>query len=325
MRSRRVDLNLLLVFDTVMRERSLTKAGKVLNLTPSAVSHALGRLRHALKDDLFLRDGFDMKPTLRALELADLVHGSLSALQSALANVPFDPAQSARTFRLAIGDYGGMLILPPLMERFARTAPHLDLQIVPAARIDVGQQLAQGAVDLVFGWFDTLSTGLHRRTILYETNVLIVRAEHPLTRQVLTVEKVFAFPHLVVHMIGAQDGQGDGFLQDGGLARRVWMETMVLEAQHHGDVAARVALTVPNFALVPPILRRSDLVANLPQRLAHRAVVEGGLVILDPLEPPVSVALAVAWHGRSNGDAGLRWLVEEIAAVCAEIEDRPTG
>jgi DNA-binding transcriptional LysR family regulator len=178
-------------------------------------------------------------------------------------------------------------------------------------------------VDLVFGWFDTLSSGLHRRAVLHETNVFLVRANHPLAQKAVTIEKVFAFPHPVVHLIGLKASQSDGFLQDGGIARRVWIETMALEAQNHGDVAARVALTVPSFALVASILRRTDLVAVMPQRLARHAVAEGGIVILDPLEPPVSFTLAVGWHGRSNGDPGLCWLVDEIARVCAEIDGSP--
>jgi DNA-binding transcriptional LysR family regulator len=320
MKSRRVDLNLLHVFDAVMRDRSLTKAARTLDLTPSAVSHALARLRLALKDDLFLRGGVEMTPTPRALELAGLVRGSLVALETALALVPFVPAESGRTFRLAMGDYSGLLILPRLVERLARVAPQIDLEVVPVNRVDIGPTLDRGGVDLVFGWFDTLPANMRRQAILSESGVFVVREGHPLTAGELTLPRIFDFPHLVVDLTGVEDARRDGFLDDSGLRRRVWMEYSVLEALEDGDLAARVALKVPGFAFVAPALRRSDLVATIPERLAHQVVAEGGLLALPRLQERVTVTVEVVWHARGDQDEGLQWLLGEVAAVCAELD-----
>jgi DNA-binding transcriptional LysR family regulator len=321
MRSRRVDLNLLHVFDAVMRDRSLTKAAKTLEVTPSAVSHALTRLRHILKDELFLRDGVEMRPTPRALEIAGLVRGSLTALEQVLAQTPFLPAESARSFRLAGGDYGGVLILPRLAARLGRVAPHLDLQVVPVNRIDIGHQLDRGGVDIVFGWFDTLPPDARRRPLLTESGVFVVRAGHPLTQAPLTPERLFGFPHLVVDLTGAPLLRQDGFLDDGGLVRRVWMAYSLLEAERRGDLAARVALTVPHFGMVGPIIRRTEMVATLPERLARQAAAAGGITVLDPLEEPAPVTLEAVWHARGDHDAGLQWLLAQIAEICATVDD----
>jgi DNA-binding transcriptional LysR family regulator len=325
MKSRRVDLNLLHVFDAVMRERSLTRAAKALGLTPSAVSHALARLRLALHDELFLRDGADMKPTPRALELAALVRGSLAALETALAQTPFVPALSGRTFRLAAGDYGGLLVLPRLAARLATMAPQIDLQVLPPNRLDIGHQLERGAVDIVFGWFDGLPPETRRRTLLTESGVFVVRAGHPLTSASLTPDRLFAFPHLVVDLTGAPEAWKDGFLDDGGLVRRVWMECSVLEARGRRDLSARVAMTVPSFVLAAPIIRRSDMVATLPERLARRAVAEGGIVMLERIAEPLTVTLEAVWHARGDKDEGLQWLLNTLAEICAEIAAEPTA
>jgi DNA-binding transcriptional LysR family regulator len=321
MRSRRVDLNLLHVFDAVMRDRSLTKAAKTLDVTPSAVSHALTRLRHILKDELFLRDGVEMQPTPRALEIAELVRGSLTALEKVLAETPFLPAESARTFRLAGGDYGGVLILPRLAERLGRIAPQVDLQVVPVNRIDIGHQLDRGAVDIVFGWFDTLPPEARRRPLLTEVGVFVVRAGHPLTREPLTPERLFSFPHLVVDLTAAPLVRRDGFLDDGGVVRRVWMAYALLEAEGPGDLAARVAIKVPHFGMVAPIIRRTEMVATLPARLARLAEAEGGIVVLDPLEEAAPVTLEAVWHARGDHDDGLQWLLAQIAEISAAVDN----
>jgi DNA-binding transcriptional LysR family regulator len=321
MRSRRVDLNLLHVFDAVMRDRSLTKAAKMLDVTPSAVSHALTRLRRILKDELFLRDGVEMRPTPRALEIAGLISGSLTTLERLLADTPFLPAQSGRSFRLAGGDYGGVLILPCLAARLGRIAPHIDLQVVPVNRIDIGHQLDHGAVDIVFGWFDTLPPEARRRPLLTESGVFVVRAGHPLTSAPLTPERLFSFPHLVVDLTAAPLRRQDGFLDDGGIVRRVWMAYALLEAEGRGDLAARVALTVPHFAMVAPIIRRTEMVATLPRRLARQAEAAGGIIVLDPLEEPASVTLEAVWHARGDHDAGLQWLLDQITEIAATVDD----
>lgn len=319
MKFRRIDLNLLHIFDAVMRYHSLSRAAKALDLTPSAVSHALSRLRHIVRDDLFLRDGMDMKPTPRALELAVLVGGSLATLENALTQEPFVAAESRRCFRIAAGDYGGLLILPRLVAHLAQEAPHIDLHIVPTNRTDIGRQLERGGVDLVLGWFDRLPPNTCRQLLFTDSDVLIVRHGHPLTHETVTLERIFDFPHLVVDLTVTPEAREDGFLEEGGLARRVWMERTVLEAQNRRDLSARVAVKVPSFAVVAPIIKRSDLVATLPERLARREVAKGGIVMLERLEQSPAVNIEVIWHPRSEPDEGLRWLLDALASICADI------
>lgn len=315
---RQVDLNLLHVFDEVMKHRSVAQAAEQLSLSPSAVSHALGRLRQALKDDLFLRSDAGLQPTPRALELAGHVRGGLMLLERALAVVPFVPEESIRGFRLAAGDYACALIMPRLVECLVRKAPNIDLQVSPVNRLDVARQLDSGAVDVVVGWFDTLPEDLRRRKLARESGAFVVRRDHPLAREIITWERLFDFPHVVVELTGPGEMRGDGFLDDRGLVRRVWMERAVLEARGRPDLSARVAVSVPHFTAVPPILRRTDMVATLPLRLARQVVAQGDLVMLDASLESGSIEIEAVWHSRSDSDVGLRWLLDELVDASAE-------
>jgi DNA-binding transcriptional LysR family regulator len=325
MNLRQVDLNLLHIFDAVLQTRNVGAAAERLGLSASAVSHALKRLRHALKDELFLRDETGMQPTPRALELAAPIHDGLALLARALATAPFVPRDSIRTFRIAAGDYACALILPPLVRRLAEKAPQVDLKITPVNRLDVGRQLETGSVDFVVGWFSDLPPELRRKPLMRESGAFVVRDGHPLAAGEVAQEGIFEFPHIVVALTGAEDPQAGGFIEDRGLVRRAWMERAVLQAWEHGDLSARVAISVPHFSAVAPLLRASDMIAMLPLRLARQAVAQGGLVMLDQSLETGSIEIEAAWHSRGDSDQGVTWLLNEVAEACGALAADHSG
>src|SRR6516225_5214675 len=162
---RMVDLNLFRVFDAMMLHRSVRDASQILSVTPSAVSHALNRLRQTIGDELFIPSESGMQPTRRALELAAAVRQGLEMFESALKAKPFVPAEAVRTFRIAASDNTSVVVLPTLVKRLAKSAPHVDLRVFPLNRLDVVRQLERGQVDLVIGWFGELPAGLRRATL----------------------------------------------------------------------------------------------------------------------------------------------------------------
>ena len=180
-----IDLNLFRVFDAVMLHRSVRRASQMLSVTPSAVSHALSRLRQSIGDELFIPSEFGMQPTRRALDLASGVREGLEKIELALRGEESVPADALRTFRIAACEYACMVILPSLAERLAKSAPHVDLRVFPSNRLDVGRQLEKGQADLVIGRFDKLPEGIRRSTLLREDEVIVVRAGHPLTHSKL--------------------------------------------------------------------------------------------------------------------------------------------
>src|SRR5580704_3076705 len=141
MKIRNFDLNLLIVFDAVFEEQSIAAASERLSLSQSAVSHALRRLRTALSDELFVREADGMRPTPKARQFAIPVKGALDRLASALGGEPFDPARAIRSFSIGASDYATTTIIPRLVESVARTAPSVDISILPANRLDMIRQL----------------------------------------------------------------------------------------------------------------------------------------------------------------------------------------
>src|SRR3954471_4200639 len=117
-----IDLNLLVVFDAVMQERNVTRAGQRLGLSQPAMSHALTRLRHMLKDDLFIRSPKGMLPTPRAEQLAVPVRAALDGLQHSLEPTQFDPSTATRTFRSAVDNYAAVVLVGPLAAHITKIA-----------------------------------------------------------------------------------------------------------------------------------------------------------------------------------------------------------
>src|SRR5262249_35269678 len=161
------------------RHRSVAGAGRELNITPSAVSHALARLRQLLDDPLFTLAETGMTPTPRALELAPDINEGLRRFTDAIRSKAFDPASSARTFRIAMSDYAAMILLPPIVERIAGAAPNINLRIFPFSRLDLVANLDGGQVEMAVGWFGNLPRRMRRAPVLAESETLVVRAGHP--------------------------------------------------------------------------------------------------------------------------------------------------
>jgi len=306
----RIDLNLFRVFEAIMQHRSVTAASRQLGVTPSAVSHALSRLRHALADELFVSGEAGMEPTPRALQLAPEIRDGLGRIDLALGSGPFVPADALRTFRVATSDYVAAAILPPLLAHIGSAAPRIDLRIFPLNRTDVIHQLDDGRVDLVLGWFGELPDRIRRTPIFKDQEALVVRAGHPLSEGAVTKERLFAFPHVVVELTGEEEQAGDGFLNERGVSRRIWIERLLIEMSDPDQgLMGRVAISVPHYATVPALLRATDMVATLPRRFA---LAQPSLVVLDLPYEPLVVDVEAIWHQRADLDAGLKWLIGAI-------------
>ncbi|MFG1360592.1 LysR substrate-binding domain-containing protein [Xanthobacter pseudotagetidis] len=312
---KRVDLNLFRVFEAVMHSRSVSGASKDLGVTASAVSHALARLRLAVGDELFVYGDDGMVPTPRALAIAPAIREGLGRIEDAIAGKPFVPAEAVRTFRIAASEYGTSVVLTGLIARLAESAPQLELRIFPYSRLDVVQQLDEGRLDLVVGWFSDLPERVRRATLLKDQEALVVRRGHPLAGRPATREALFAYPFVVVELLGAGDQASDGFVDDRGVWRRVWIDRLVMEADDDVAAVAHVAVSLPHYASVADILARTDMVATLPARIARGLVEAGGHVTLELDLPPLEATVEAIWHQRGERDAGLQWLLGQLIEV----------
>jgi len=305
----RIDVGLLVVFRTVLEERHVARAADKLNLTPSAVSHGLRRLRHLLGDPLFLKVPAGVKPTDRALELAGPVADLLSRLEGIVASVrSFDARTARRSFTIGAPDAVAAVFLSPLIARLARDAPGIDVRLLQLMPQHHGRSTAQV-------WHDTLTEldahkldlavlpigplpSRYAEHLLFEEDfVVAMRKGHPLRRK-LTLASYLAAPHMLVSAIGDAFGIVDLRLAEKGQSRRV-------------------ALTVPNFMLALAQLADSDLIATLPRHLVERHAARFDVVTQPVPFPWKSDTVRVVASKAAMSDTGVAWLFETVAACFA--------
>jgi DNA-binding transcriptional LysR family regulator len=295
-----LDLNLLRVFEAILRLRGVTAAGEELGLTQAGVSNALARLRNLLGDPLFVRTTRGMDPTRYAASIAEGVRQALGLIEATLAGgAAFDPATTERVFRLHMSDIGEMVFLPQLLERLQRTAPgvHIETRSTPEHEIEAA--LAAGELDLAVGFLPGLRAPVRSHRLFRDAYVCMMRADHPRIGRTLTRRLFVEAAHALVSSIGA--------------GHRVVEELLVA----HG-LARRIALRVPHFMVVPMILERTDLVVTVPERVAGVFEQMGRFKTLAlPFEIP-RTDVRVHWHERFEQDPGNGWLRGVLVDLYAE-------
>lgn len=307
-----------------MRHRSVAGASRELNITASAVSHALARLRQLLDDPLFILADAGMTPTSRALELAPNINEGLRRFSEAVSSGTFDPARSARTFRIAMSDYAALILLPLIAGRLGKTAPNVNLRIFPLSRPDLVDHLDNGQVEVAVGWFANLPKRMRRLPVLTETETLVARKGHPLTSEKVTMERLFAFPHVVVELSGSGDRHADGFMDEQGVERRVWIERLLLEQENRvNGLVGRVAVSLPHYSAVARLVAQSDMLATLPGSIAAREAAREPLAILELPYEPLRVRIETVWHERADQDPGLKWLAGEVMQAVENATTQP--
>ncbi len=296
----RLDLNLLVAFDALLAEGSVTRAAERVGVTQPSMSHALARLRRLLKDELFVRAPDGVRPTPRALALAGPVRGALSAIQGALQEGGFDPARAERGFVLGMPDTIEITLLPRLMAHFAAEAPKIRVRVRAVDRFDVPEQLDRDRLHLGVGRF-TEGEVRHKRRRLFGANYLCLYdpARLPLAPP-LALEDYLAVPHVLGSPRGDARGVVDDALALMGLRRTV-------------------AVATPHFAAVPFILKGARLLATVPQRPARLFAERFGLATSPvPLRLP-DFDVSMLWHASYDHDPAHRWLRGTVARLAAEL------
>jgi DNA-binding transcriptional LysR family regulator len=216
-----IDLNLLIVFDALMQEHNLTRAGRRLGLSQPATSHALARLRHVLNDELFVRAPDGMQPTPRAQQMAEPIRDALRVLRLALEPETFDPAQSSRGFTLAVNNYAARAVVPTLARKVAEAAPDVTLDIKPVGLINVLDQLDAGGVDVALSRLVDGGERFKCVRITDDDYVALLDREHPAARQAaLSAERLASIPHVVITSSGDDTSFVDAALEEPGAPDR---------------------------------------------------------------------------------------------------------
>ena len=311
----RTDLNLLKVFDAVYEERNLLLAGKRLNLTQSAVSHALRRLRELVGDELFMRTGKGMVPTGRATAMAPTLRESLRRIEGALGVEPFSPDKSSRRFVIAANDHVTAVIIAPLSLELLEAAPGIDLVIRPSTRLDLAEQIDLGRIDLAIGIFSQIPPRMNSRTLMSQGETILMRKGHPASRRKLTIADLAKYPLVTLSVGGQEEGAVGGFIVERGLARQSEMfdrhalEAALLESKK----VPRLRMTVPHALAIPALLRDTQMLSIVPDSLALTLAGNGDLVRRQPPYQAGTSTLRGVWHARDEHDMGHVWLRESVA------------
>lgn len=298
----RSDLNLFVLFETVLRERHVGRAAEALHLSPSAVSHGLGRLRRLLNDPLFLRTPRGVVPTDRALKLAGPIAEVLAGARRIVSTAePFDPMSSRRAFIIGAPDAATSFLMP-LMEQLNERSPGIDIRVRQLLPVEGARTVGQAwsaafagldarLVDIAIGPFEDIPARFESCDLWGEDFVVVSRNGHPFV----------SMPSLVAycaasHVVVSQTGDADGFV-DWALA----------ELGH----SRRVALTVPGFFMALAVVGSTDFLAAVPRSFAR---LHGGpLAVTEiPLTLP-RFSMRALMPKAALQDAAMAWLLAELA------------
>jgi DNA-binding transcriptional LysR family regulator len=287
---RTLDLNLLVVFDAVMQDRNVTKAAARLNMTQPALSHALGRLRQALGDELFVRTPDGMAPTPKAENLGDGVRAALNDLRMVLKSAaPFEPASAERHFAIAVNNHAALVLAPGLAAAVADEAPGVLLDFRPSGTLDLAHGLDCGELDLVIGGTAAPADRFRDIRLFDDRFAVLMRRDHAAAVPgALTTATLAALPHLVISSSRESVGFVDEVLAGEGLSRRIGLHAPLLAA--------------------PAALLQSEMIAVMSERAAGEFARVAPLAVLPLPFPSPPLTTAMLWHRRLTAAPSHRWL-----------------
>lgn len=306
MNFRTLDLNLLRVFDEVMAERNLTRAARNLAMTQPAVSNALRRLRDSLGDDLVVRSGYGVVPTQHALQIWPAIREALASLRQSLQPSSFDPKSVNTNFTLAMADATAAELIPPLVNLIEAEAPAVTLRVLPLTTRDPRELLESSELDAAIGYFPVALAAITLRGMqqgepdtigyerLYEGRYMcVMRRDHPLAGNPLTLDAFCAAHHLLVSF----SGRAFGFVD---------------QALAAVKRSRRVVLTVNQFFTAGRVVANSDLLTVLPEHFIAATGFQDQLAV-HPLPLDVSpVHVDMLWHRRHEARPAHLWLREAV-------------
>jgi len=300
-----LDLNLLRLLVALEQTRHLGRAAESLRMSQSGFSTALSRLRLQIGDELFVRSGAGMRPTPRAITLAETARAVLQQIERDVLDASsFDPRASEITFRVSMSDVAEVVFMPALIEHLSVHAPHACVEVVSPSATPLRELLAGGAADLAIGYFPGLDRAPYfRQALSTHTYACIVRRGHPVLATGLTRAAYASLGHAVV----VSPARSTALLE---------------QAIERERIRRRVVLSSPNHLSLPATIARSDLVATIPLGTAIDFARSAALVVLALPFPPPTFPIHQYWHKRTHKEPSYQWLRGQLKSLLSAESDR---
>ena len=297
----RYDLNLMPVFLALMEERNVTRAAERLGITQPALSNALNRLRDTLRDPLFIRERYGMRPTQLAEEMAPVIRTALAQFDELiLGQQEFDPEKASRLFTVAPNSYVEFVLMPEVVARLRERADGIKLRLIPFGSDLSETGAVSGTTEMVLGRITDPPDNMVVQHLMDDGLACVVRADHPEIGDSILKEDYERLKHVNVLPPGR-------------------LRAGLFQALEQRGLRREVAVSVTHFLAVPEMIAATDYCTTLPRQICRRLARDTRLKILPAPADLGTFPVEIAWHVRYRHDPAHRWLRSLISEVAREI------
>jgi len=309
----RIDLNLLVYFDVLLRELNVTRAADQLGISQPAMSNGLKRLRVLFDDPLLIRTSKGMTPTERATELKPEIRELLVGLEKAVQpKAKFNPYESDQVFRMMASDYAEATLIPLLIARLRNEAPKVILDIMTPSDVNF-PDVEQGRVDMVINRFDSIPQSFHQKVLWKDTFSCLINKNHPVLKN-FNLESYLDAHHVWVSKTGMGVGVG---MDPDDVQRLGWVD----EALARLDAKRRITVFTRHYQAASSLAERQDLIATVPSKMARLQQDNSRVSIVPPPFDIPSIELTMAWSPLLQHNPAHKWM-RELITETARIIDR---
>ncbi|BBB26302.1 LysR family transcriptional regulator [Amphritea japonica] len=308
----KIDLNLLVYLDVLLRERNVTRSASLLGITQPAMSNGLRRLRETLADPLLVRTSEGMVPTERASTLQPLIREVLASIEQAVEpDVEFDASSSSRVFRIMTSDYGEATLLPRLLERLRTDAPNVVLDILTPSDMSF-LEVERGQVDLVINRFDAMPQSFHQLTLWKDSFSCLLSADNPIVDR-FDLASYLQANHVWVSKTGMGAGMG---LTPQDTKRLGWVDEALQRIGHR----RHITVFTRHYQSASLMAEQKSLVVTIPTKAAQAQADNTRVVIRVPPFDVPEFELKMAWSPLLQHNSSHKWIRRLIAEVARDIE-----
>jgi DNA-binding transcriptional LysR family regulator len=310
----RIDLNLLVYLDILLREQNVTKAADQLGITQPAMSNSLRRLRQLFDDPLLIRTSQGMTPTERAVELQPLVRNIIASVEQAVQpSSEFDLAESDRVFRIMASDYAESTLIPGLLGEIRHIAPNIRLDILTPSDVTF-QDVEKGKVDMAINRFDYLPQSFHQVNVWRDNFTCLMSNDNPILQN-FNLDSYLDAHHIWVSKTGMGVGVG---MNPSDTQRLGWVDEALgdIERKRHIRVFTR------HYQVAALLAEQPDLIATMPRQAALLHIKNGKLTVKPPPFPIVPIELKMAWSPLLHHNPGHTWMRRLIVEVGQKIIEK---